>query len=187
MAIEGASIMLNFLKKVLRTTYQRSYLSKDVKLHSSARIFHPNLATIGKYVYIGPDCKLNAEGGLQLGEGTILGPEVVILTSSHDFRSGDLLPYDVFDVHRPVTIGAGVWIGYRAMISPGVTIGDGAVVAMGAVVVRDVEAGAVVGGNPAKKISVRDQSAVAKMVKKGSFFHREYWSGGRPRKESKRT
>lgn len=54
------------------------------------------------------------------------------------------------------TIGDGVWIGARAIILPGVTIGEGAVVAAGAVVTKDVEPWAVVGGNPAKFIKMRE-------------------------------
>ena len=55
-----------------------------------------------------------------------------------------------------ITIGDGVWLGARAIILPGVTIGEGAVVAAGAVVTKDVEPWAVVGGNPAKFIKKRE-------------------------------
>ncbi len=55
----------------------------------------------------------------------------------------------------PITICDGVWIGARAIILPGVTMGEGAVVAAGAVVTKDVESWAVVGGNPAKFIKKR--------------------------------
>jgi len=129
---------------------------------------------------------LNAQGEISIGDGTILGPEVVVLSSSHDFRSGELLPYDIYDVERPVEIGRGVWIGYRAMIAPGVTIGDGAVVAMGAVVVKDIAPGGIVGGNPAQQIASRDVEEIDSCVEHRAFFHKRYWSGNRPRETSKR-
>ncbi|MBL3563680.1 acyltransferase [Rhodovulum sulfidophilum] len=124
---------------------------------------------------------INAQGGVTLGDGTILAPEVVILSSSHDYKQGALLPYDVYDVRRPVEIGRGVWLGYRAMICPGVRIGDGAIVAMGAVVTRDVASGEVVGGNPAKPLSRRDCDAISRMVAAENYFHKKHWSGQRPR------
>ena len=152
-----------------------------VKCDCSARLIHPDRLTLGRYIYIGPNCVINAQGDVSLGDGTILGPEVVILSSSHDYKQGSLLPYDVYDSQRPVEIGRGVWLGYRAMVCPGVRIGDGAVVGMGAVVTRDVASGEVVGGNPAKVLSRRDCDAIASMVGAEDYFHKKHWSGTRPR------
>lgn len=152
-----------------------------VKCASSTRIFHTSNLRLGRFIYIGPNCNINAQGGVSIGDGTILAPEVVILSSSHDYKRGSMLPYDVFDDNRAVEIGKGVWIGYGAMICPGVRIGDGAVVAMGAVVTRDVLLGQVVGGNPAKPISQRDSAKVAQMVMAEDYFHKKNWFGPRPR------
>ena len=116
-----------------------------------------------------------------MGAGSILAPEVVILSSTHDYKLGDLMPYDVYDQHRPITIGAGVWIGYRAMICPGVSIGDGAIVAMGAVVAHSVAPGQVVGGNPAKVITKREGESYQELIARGKFFHFKHWSGKRIR------
>ena len=66
------------------------------------------------------------------------------------------------------TIGDGVWIGARAIILPGVTIGEGAVVAAGAVVTKDVEPWAVVGGNPAKFIKMRVLKDIPIMYNEGN-------------------
>lgn len=124
---------------------------------------------------------LNAQGGISIGQGTIFGPEVVVLSSTHDYRVGGLLPYDKFDRQKPVSIGRGVWVGYRAMICPGVTIGDGAIVAMGAVVTRDVAEGEIVGGNPAARIAERDVTGIRKLVAREQYFHRLHATGERPR------
>ncbi|MEZ6096154.1 MAG: DapH/DapD/GlmU-related protein [Pirellulaceae bacterium] len=66
------------------------------------------------------------------------------------------MPYNFVDHARLVSIGRGVWVGYRALIVPGVTIDDGAVIAAGAVVTRDVGKGQIVGGNPAQLLKVRE-------------------------------
>lgn len=180
----GNSMLKAYLHKIIRhfiPRYHKSYLLKKVKMHSTVQIVFDKLFDVGEYVYIGPYCFINAEGGVKLGAGSILAPEVVILSSTHDYTSGDLIPYDVYDRHRPVTIGSGVWIGYRAMICPGVTIGDGAIVAMGAVVTSSVAPGQVVGGNPAKVIAKRENETYRELISQGQFFHYKYWSGKRIR------
>lgn len=156
-------------------------LRQSIKCHRRARLFNRDRLSVGSHVYIGPDCMINAQGRVEIGDGTIFGPEVVVLSSTHDYRLGDLLPYDRFDRQKPVMIGRGVWIGYRAMISPGVKIGDGAIVAMGAVVTKDVPDGGIVGGNPAKLIAERDKAKIAALVDQGDYFHKAYEAGNRPR------
>lgn len=169
--------MLGFLRRLIRTfvpEFRKSFLEKKIMLHRSSQLVYGEKITFGEYIYIGPNCFLNAQGGIRIGTGSILAPEVVILSSSHDYKTGDLLPYDIFDVNREVIIGSGVWIGYRAMICPGVVIGDGAVVAMGAVVTRNVEVGAIVGGNPAQVISQR-RNDLNSMIEKDRFFIKQYF------------
>jgi acetyltransferase-like isoleucine patch superfamily enzyme len=117
-------------------------------------VFHKNIH-IGNYVRLGGYCHLDGEGGLYIGDGTILAPHVTILTSNHQYDQSNYLPYDEYDILRPVSIGRGCWIGWGAMILPGITIQDGAIVAMGAVVTKDVGLGEVVGGNPAKILTSR--------------------------------
>lgn len=177
------SLFIRILKR-LGFQFRKDYLRNGVKCDRSARIFHPERLQVGRYIYIGPNCVINSQGGISIGDGTIFGPEVVVLSSSHDFRNGELLPYDIYENEKPVYIGSGVWIGYRAMISPGVSIGDGAIVGMGAVVTNDVPCGAVVGGNPARELSSRDAEEIRKMVDRQAYFHKQYWAGPRPRKSS---
>ena len=174
-------LVLRRLLSLMRPEFQRNYAARSVKIHRSTRVFcHENLM-LGRHIYIGPDCMINAEGGVQIGDGTILAPNVVILSSTHDYRTGELLPFDIYDLHRPVTIGKAVWIGYGAMICPGVRLEDGAVVAMGAVVTKDVGKGEVVGGNPARLIASRDTMDLASKLANEAYFIRRYWVGPRPR------
>lgn len=83
---------------------------------------------------------------ITIGKGVAIGPQVVIRDSDNHVVEGR------GPMTAPIAIGDRVWIGQRAMILKGVTIGDGAIIAAGAVVTRDVPAGALVGGVPAKTI-----------------------------------
>ncbi len=137
----------------------------------SAKLVAPESISIGDYVRIGPDCHLDGTGGITIGDGTIFGPQVSILTASHNYDQSELMPYDNTEILRSVTVGRGVWCGRQTLIVPGVVIGDGAVIAAGAVVTRNVAAGAVVGGNPAKEIKVRsDLEAMSKAIEESRFY-----------------
>lgn len=104
--------------------------------------------TIGKNVFFNSGCKFQDQGGIVIDDGVLIGHNVVLATLNHGFapeERHDLLP-------ASIRIGKNVWIGSNATILPGVTIGDSAIVAAGAVVAKDVPANAIVGGVPAKVI-----------------------------------
>lgn len=103
---------------------------------------------VGKNVFINMGCKFQDQGGIFIGDGALIGHNVVLATLNHAKSPCDrstMLP-------APIHIGKNVWIGANATVLPGVTIGDGAIVAAGAVVNRDVPENTVVGGVPAKVI-----------------------------------
>ncbi len=108
--------------------------------------------TVGKNVFINMGCKFQDQGGITIGDGTLIGHNVVIATLNHGMN-----PSNRSNLHpSPVYIGENVWIGSGAIILPGVTIGHGAIVGAGAVVTKDVPENAVVAGVPAKIIKNRD-------------------------------
>ncbi|HHV72868.1 MAG TPA: acyltransferase [Clostridia bacterium] len=115
--------------------------------------------SIGDSVYIGPEARFYGLGGITIEDGVVIGPRVSILSANHNYDGVSLeyLPFDQKVVLQPVKIEQNVWIGYGSIIVPGVTIGEGAVVAAGSVVTRDVPSCAVVGGNPARIIKYRDK------------------------------
>ncbi len=103
---------------------------------------------IGKNIFINSGCHFQDQGGITIGDGSCIGHNVVMATINHDLdpaKRGDNHPV-------PVVIGKNVWIGSNAVILPGVTIGDGSVVAAGAVVAKNVPPNVVVGGVPARII-----------------------------------
>lgn len=106
----------------------------------------------GHNVIVNARCRLDTRGGITLGHNVSVSQEVVILTADHDMNS----PSFAYRT-KPVVIQDYAWIGTRASILPGVTIGKGAVVAAGAVVAKDVAPYTVVGGVPAKPIGNRAQ------------------------------
>lgn len=123
--------------------------------HYSRRSVRGGNLRLGTCSRVYRNCCLDARGGLHIGEHVSISPQVVILTASHDIRDPSFKL-----IHGSVRIEDHVWIGTRAMIMPGVTLGRGCVVAAGSVVTRDVPALAVVGGSPARQISTRPAEAV---------------------------
>ena len=116
----------------------------------SIQIWAPwNLST-GRGVAIDEDVDLYNVASIKLGHFVSISRRAFLCTASHDI-SDVRRPL----IYKPIIVGNGVWIGAEAIICPGVTIGDGAVVAAGAVVTKDVPAWAVVGGNPAQVIKER--------------------------------
>ena len=105
--------------------------------------------SVGHNVFINQGCHFMDMGGLTIGDDVMIGPKVTIVTAGHpvsptERRNGITM--------SPVVIGNNVWIGAAATILPGVTIGDGAVVAAGAVVSRNVPANTMAAGVPARVI-----------------------------------
>lgn len=111
---------------------------------------------IGNAFYCNFDCLFLDSAPIEIGDHVMLGPGVHIYTPCHPLQRDDRK--SGAEYAKPVVIGNDVWIGGRAVICPGVTIGDGAVVGAGAVVTKDVPKDCVVAGNPAVVIRSIDQA-----------------------------
>lgn len=118
------------------------------------RVFPPFYSDFGKNIHVGENVFINAcchfqdHGGVTLGDGCQIGHNVVFATLNHGLEPADRgTTYPA-----PIVLGRNVWVGSNATILQGVTIGDNAVVAAGAVVSRDVPANTIVGGVPARII-----------------------------------
>ena len=106
--------------------------------------------TLGAGAFLNFSCVILDVVAVTIGEGAQIGPAVQIYTADHprdpaERRAG-------LEFGRPVRIGANAWIGGGAIILPGVTVGDDAIVGAGSVVTRDVPAGGTVAGNPARRL-----------------------------------
>lgn len=120
------------------------------------RLFPPFYTDFGKNIIFGKDvfinsgCHFQDQGGITIGDGSLIGHNVVLATINHDLDPKN----NRKNHYLPIKIGSHVWIGSNATILPGVTIGDWAVVAAGAVVPHDVPAMTVVCGIPAKVLKM---------------------------------
>ena len=107
----------------------------------------------------GRDCTMNAfsvvRGSVKIGDAVRIGAHTSILAFNHTYADADTEVFRQPITERGITIGDDVWIGSHAVLLDGVTVGDRAVIAAGAVVTKDVPAGAVVGGNPARVLRWR--------------------------------
>lgn len=110
--------------------------------------------TLGADVYLNAGCTILDTSMVSIGAQTLLGPGVQIYCANH--HKDPLKRAAGLEIAQPVRIGARVWIGGGAIILPGVSIADDAIIGAGAVVTRDVSAGATVVGNPAKAVLPTD-------------------------------
>ncbi|MGN1217432.1 MAG: sugar O-acetyltransferase [Phocaeicola sp.] len=118
------------------------------------RVFPPFYSDFGKNIHVGENVFINAcchfqdHGGVTLGDGCQIGHNVVFATLNHGLQPEERsITYPA-----PIVLGNNVWVGSNSTILQGVTIGDNAVIAAGAVVTKDVEPGTIVGGVPARFI-----------------------------------
>ena len=108
-------------------------------------------------------------GGVKIGNYFHSGTNVKIMLGSHDYDHGDRIPYGKAVTKKQVVIDDYVWLGDDVTISGNVHIGEGAIVAIGSVVVKDVPPCAIVGGNPAKVIKYRDIEHFEKLKQEGKY------------------
>jgi len=145
-------------------------ISVFAHLRSDGRLSFGDRCTVGRYVILAPDggsivvgddvsinafCLVSGIGGVEIGKDTRVGASVSILSSNHVFDDPDRPIRMQGLTARGVSIGNDVWIGTRAVVLDSTRVGDGAVIAAGAVVTTDVEPLSIVGGVPARVIGRR--------------------------------
>jgi acetyltransferase-like isoleucine patch superfamily enzyme len=134
-------------------------------LHTGARFYNPGNIIIGQDTIIGEGVVLDGRAKLTIGDHVDFASEVMVYNAQHDIQSKDFGA-----VFAPVHIEDYVFIGPRAIILPGVTIGKGAVVAAGAVVTKDVSPFEIVGGVPAKVIGERHEKDLHYHLGRAAWF-----------------
>lgn len=121
-------------------------------LFGSSEVISPQNLSIAGNCHIGRFCQIDARGGIRLGRNVVIASHTLLITADHDPQAPD------FDGRLgEIRIEDRVWIGSRAVILRGVTIGEGAVVSAGSVVHRDVPAWTIVGGVPAGPVGQRNR------------------------------
>ena len=146
---------------LLRGLFYRALVQrggKSLLIYPSVYIIFSHRMTVGQRVAINVGTYIDAGGGLEIGDHVMIGPHCIISSREHSIEpSGIPMCYQPVR-YREIKIGNDVWLGANVSIRGGVQIGDGSVVAAGAVVVSDVPPNAIVGGVPAKVLRFRGEN-----------------------------
>jgi acetyltransferase-like isoleucine patch superfamily enzyme len=138
----------------VRNFYYRKVMNfnmgNDCSIHMHCSFDCAQNLVIGKNSVVNAKCRLDNRGSIVIGDNVSISQEVIILTADHDVDASDFVGRSL-----KVHIEDYVWIGTRAVILPGITIGKGALIAAGAVVTKDVIPYAIVAGIPARVIKMR--------------------------------
>lgn len=154
------SYRMGFVGKIAMILRRKacSYIFKsagrDINVERGAWFGAGSNIEIGDYSGLGENCQI--PDNIRIGCDVMMAPDVLIISRNHGFEDLDI-PMRLQGARdvSPVTIGNDVWIGARAIILPGIRIGDGAIIGAGSVVTRDVPSRAVCAGNPARVIRYR--------------------------------
>jgi acetyltransferase-like isoleucine patch superfamily enzyme len=153
--------LVNFYSYAHIEPRRRLTAGPGLRMAPNASLRNGERITLGREVHVGERSCLwagDSSGRITLGDNALLGPEVFITASNYRLEPGTPVMYQDKNEHD-VVIGADVWLGARVVVLPGVTIGDGAVVGAGAVVSKDLPAGCVAVGAPAKVVAWRSEVA----------------------------
>lgn len=162
------------LYRKIRSAYYFALVRRKLHSYGSVTVngrFHISSTAkvdLGHHVNIN-GMRISGLGGAKIGNHFHSGTGITIMLGSHDYNHGDAIPYGKGHIAKNVVIGDYVWLGSNCSICGNVTIGEGAIVAYGAVVVKDVPPYAIVGGNPAKVIKYRDIEHFQMLKEKNKF------------------
>jgi acetyltransferase-like isoleucine patch superfamily enzyme len=140
-----------------------------VVVRTPISIGNPAGTSIGDGVAINPGFASKGHGELTIGAFTHFGFNVTILTADHRYEGATEIPYDLERIARPVTIGVACWFGDQVVVAPGTELGDGCVVAAGAVVSGSFEPYSVLAGAPAKVVKTRNADHFEALRAAGRF------------------
>lgn len=133
-------------------------LGPRAQISPTASFANAQRIVAGQGLHVGAEAILWAgpgSGRIHLGSNVLMGPGVLITAANYRFNDGHPVTEQAMD-EADVSIGNDVWLGAKAMVMPGVTVGDGAIIAAGAVVTRDIPPMAIAAGVPAKVVGRRE-------------------------------
>ena len=139
---------------------------KGLKVHGKS--------SVTRNTFLGDNVNFN--GMVIVGGGKVIignnfhsGPECLMICQNHNFDGGTKIPYDDTYIYKDITIEDQVWLGSRVIVLGGVTIGEGAIIQAGSVVVKDIPKYAIAGGHPCKVFNYRDAEHYEKLKAQGLF------------------
>lgn len=175
-----------YLINVIYNTVSKLFSNKNLhsfNIQNSVKSYGTNLKVnyrcfgFNKNVILGNNVNLNGmrifgTGKVEIGNYFHSGENITLMTSNHNYNGHDMksIPYDKKRINKPIIIQDFVWFGFGVTVMPGVTIGEGSVIAAKSVVTKDVPKYAVVGGNPAKILKYRNIDLYLKLKHDNEFL-----------------
>ena len=177
------TLFRKFFFKILKVAHntRRKFMKLlwTSRLKNTAKEYGTDLHVCGKcefngQLYLGNNVSFNGmiiqgKGTVRIGNNFRSGIECMMVTQNHDYDTGDALPFGKQFDYKTITIGDNVWLGNRVTITGDTTIGEGAIVAAGSLVCKDVPPLAIVGGNPAKVLKYRNEEHYNRLKKEQKF------------------
>lgn len=148
-----ANIKFHFIKKYIYKNVYKMNIGKNTVIYHGLKLREPQFIKIGEKSILGTDCMFDGSGGILIGNNVNISSGVSIWSGEHDVQS---VKFNF--TNGTVKIGDRAWLSSGCTVLPGVKIGEGAVVAAGAIVTKDVDDYTIVGGVPAKKIGYRNRN-----------------------------
>jgi chloramphenicol O-acetyltransferase type B len=166
-------ILKRFLRRLKRAYYTRRVSNTAARVGKDLRINGPS--TVTSTTYLGNNVNFNGMtitgyGKVTIGDNFHSGPECLMITSFHNYDTGKAIPYDDTHIIRDIVIEDNVWLGTRTIVLAGVTIGEGAIIQAGSVVVNDIPKYAIAGGHPARPFKYRDIEHYNALKREKKFF-----------------
>ena len=165
--------LLKLIKKVLSFFYSYNVKRKAKKYGSQLKV--NSLSFVSKTTSLGKNVSFNGMqisgyGNVIIGNNFHSGKDCLIISQNHNFNHGEKIPYDDTYICKDIIIENNVWLGDRVIVLGGITIGEGAIIQAGSVVVSNIPKYAIAGGHPAKVFSNRDVKHY-KRLKLENKFH----------------
>jgi len=162
-------VLLYRLKRYIFTMFVKFQVgSYTLPLYINGLSFVTKKTKLGKNVSFN-GMSIRGCGSVYIGDNFHSGLECMMITQNHNYDTGTQIPYDEEYICKDITIEDNVWLGHRIIILGGVTIGEGAIIQAGSVVVGDIPKYAIAGGHPAKVFKYRNIEHYNKLKKEKKF------------------
>lgn len=143
---------------------------KGLTLGKRVVIEYPERLISKGYLYIEPGAFWSLKGGVEIGENVIFGPNTVLWTYNHNYKSDISIPYGGEDILKKIIIGDNCWFGFGSIILPGAEIGEGCIIGAGSVVSGKYGNNLLIAGNPAKILRKLDEASYERLKKKDKLY-----------------
>ena len=166
-------IWKKFIHPILNSYYRQKVKSTAVSIGKGLKVNAPTWVT--PKTILGNNVNFNGmemigNGNIVIGDNFHSGRGCIIITSNHNYDRGKAIPYDTTNIDKDVIIEDNVWLGINVTITGGVTIGEGAIIQIGSVVVSNIPPLAIAGGHPAKVYKYRNKEHYFRLKELKSFI-----------------